>query len=343
MKLRGVLKTGVHLTNSDTKLRFRKGVLSVTTMGYDLGIETDLGDIEVVQFIDKTMSDLRNGYAVQSAWENPEIRDIEYNFTSSQKLALGYYIMLSFVMNSECGTRDVWAVFKGVHNSLISYIRHRAVASHLLLQYKIAILTCKTRGYTVADSYKIQQVFLNCGLDAQNYIFYLIMLLDGMDRKIVFDQQDKFILSVASIAEEASDFIHNKQTTRLCAFHAHTKLAFITQSQRDTPQDMINELLMATNVAYLTSRPLRSRAYSENYARRTMTNMVNRIIHAYTTYEGKVRLRSDTDGYQNTHMELNDKTFTMNFNPQFDHAIVEAANFNEDRMIAYLDEYRAIV
>jgi len=313
---------------------------SNTGKGHEIGLPIEAKQLEIVNFLTNTYADAKRGFVQQSAWENPEVK-LDASINSAQKIALGYYVMLSFLCNSETGTRDIWLVFRTIHHSLISYLRNRAISNEILMRYKVALLSCHLSGYTIADISKIERMFEVCGLNRQNYIFYLLLVLDGMTDNLVFDKQEKFVLSVANMEREKKEFISQPSIKKLCLYHAHKKLRFITESNRFSPEDMANELQMATQVAYTTVRPLKSIAYSENYARRSMTNTVNRIIHAYTTYESRKRLVAGVDGSVNTHFMLTDSITKSEIDVSFQDNLANSLAFSEDRMIDYLDAYQA--
>lgn len=342
MSIKGLLKKNVVLSNSGLVLDFntKTNVLSLTSESYNLVVPIDLPSLEIVTFINQTIADAKKGYIQQAAWENPDIK-LDGSLSRAEQIAFGYYIMLSFLNNSQCGTRDIWLVLRNVHHSLLSYVRHRAVAHKLLLRYKVAILSCYISDYGVMDIPKIERTFAKCGLSKQNYIFYLLMLFDRSLEDLKFDKQERFALSVETLEAETKKFIEHPQISKLCWYHTHKKLRFIVTSNKMNYNEMVNELQCATQVAYTTVRPLKTKEYSENYARRAMTNMVTRIIHAYTTYEEKKRLVADGDSFQNTVIQLEqDGASLRSHEPSFDHDFAACLHFNEDYLIDRIDQGR---
>ncbi len=342
LSIGGFLKKNVVLSNSGLVLNFnsKTSILDFTITGHMISLPIDLHRLEIVNLLNATIIDAKNGHIQQAAWENPEIK-LEGKLTKAEMIALGYYIMLSFIDSGVCGTRDIWLVFRGVHHSLLSYVRNRAISNKLLLRYKVALLSCHFAGYGIQDIHKIERTFARCGLSKQNYIFYLMMVLDKMGKDITIDHNDRFILSVENLEHETNEFIDNPAITKLCMYHTHKKLRFIVNSQKSSPEEMANELRMATQVAYTTVRPLKSQEYSENYARRAMTNMVSRIQHAYTHYDGKIRLVSSNEGFENTHVELTGNFSKDAVDPLFtDDSVKSSLIFSEDAMIDYLDNKR---
>ncbi len=235
----------------------------------------------------------------------------------------------------QCRTRDIWLTFRDIHSTLLSYLRNRAIANQLLLRYKIAILSCHLSGYGLTDLYKIERTFKNCGLDPENYIFYILFLLDGYNHDVEFDDQEHFILSVEEMERETKAFTGTTSITKLCHYQTSMKLQFIVDSQRISNNDMVNELIIATQLAYSTVRPFKTKAYSENYARRTMTNTALRIIQAYTKHKSKIRLISGEHGSEATHELLTENT--KNIDPSFHSSLASTLAYSEDDMIAYLD------
>jgi hypothetical protein len=342
LSIAGLMKKNVVLSNSGLVLNYsaKTSILDFTITGHMISLPIDLHRLEVVNLINSTILDAKNGYITQAAWENPNVK-LDGKMSKAESIALGYYIMLSFIDSGTCGTRDIWLVFRGVHHSLLSYVRNRAISNQLLLRYKVALLSCHFAGYGINDIHKIERTFARCGLSKQNYIFYLMMILDQTCENIVMDHNDKFILSVDSLEQETDEFINASDITKLCLFHTHKKLRFIVNSQKSSPQEMANELRMATQVAYTTVRPLKSKEYSENYARRAMTNMVSRIQHAYTHYEGKIRLVAVKDGFENTHVLMPSNFSKDTLDPLYtDDAVKSSLIFSEDSMIDYLDSKR---
>lgn len=338
----GLLKKNVTLANSGLVMNYntKTSILDFTITGHLISLPIDLHRLEIANLINAIVGDAKNGHIQQAAWENPDIK-LDGKLSKTETIALGYYIMLSFINSGVCGTRDIWLIFRGVHHSLLSYVRNRAISNKLLLQYKVAMLSCHFAGYGIQDIHKIERTFARCGLSKQNYIFYLMFILDKMNNDITIDHNDRFILSVESLEQETNDFIDNPAITKLCMFHTHSKLRFIVNSQKSSPEEMANELRMATQVAYTTVRPLKSKEYSENYARRAMTNMVSRIQHAYTHYEGKIRLVSSKDGFENTHIAITGNFDKNTVDPMYlDDSIRTSLVFSEDAMLDYIDSKR---
>lgn len=302
---------------------------------FELAVSVDAEQIELLSFLDGVIEDAQNGHVLQATWENPNIKGMDVSMTKSTRLAIGYRILLTF-LNVET-TRDIWLNFPNVHHSFLSYLRNRSLSQLLLMQYKVAILTCHIKGYSLGDTQKIEAAFEQCGLHRHNSIFYVLFLLEQHSNKITFDDQDVFVLTVDNMEFETEEFLNQKSTYKYCLGHAHKSLSFIWKANRGGPQEMANELMTATKVAYTTIRPFKSRAYSENYARRAMTNMVTRIIHAHTKYESNVRIISTQNGYESTHVMLTEAT--KDFDPTFS-ALEKSVGFSEDHMLDYIDSKR---
>ncbi|QIG74868.1 hypothetical protein [Rhizobium phage RHph_N46] len=351
LSIKGLAKTRtVTFSNSGLALSYdnRGHNLTITLKGYDIAVPLDIDRLELPMLLKQLRDEARLGEVKLAAWENPDIRDLDKKISKAQRIALSYYIAMSYITNNEVGTRDIWVVFRDLHHSLISYLRHRSVATELLSRYKVAILSCHVKGYSIGDIPAIEDVFEACGLSRQNYIFYLLMMLDGMSSKIVFDMQDKFILSVDEFERETTEFIERKDTQKLCMYHVQRSLAFVVKSHKLSPSDLAHELSIATQTAYNIARPLRSKEYAENHARRAMTNMVNRIIQSYTKHASKVRLVEGAERSIATHVSL-DATFGAwwdgsTFDPETSADVfLNTLAFSEDRMLAHIDSTRGVV
>lgn len=329
----------VNLLNSGLSLTYypKKQFVSMEYEGYDIGMPISADTLEIVNLLTNELEDARSGSILQSAWENPIIQDLNKSINSTKKIAISYYILLTFLRLGR--TRDIWLAFRGIHHSLLSYLRNRAVNTQLLMmRYKVALLSCHLNGYGLRDIAKIQRTFEKCGLHGNNYIFYLLLVLDGLADNLTFDTQDTCVLSVPEMESETKQFIDTPSILRLSMYHTYKKLRFIVESQKISPEDMSRELVMATQVAYTTIRPFKTKEYSENYARRAMTNTVNRIIHAYTTYPSLMRLISTEEGSVNTHVMITETT--SGYDSSYDADIVASMRFNEDALIEHLDRYR---
>lgn len=354
LSIKGLAKAKtVTFSNSGLALSYesRGQNLTITLKGYDIAVPLNIERLELPLLLKQLRDEACMGEVKLNAWDNPEIRDLDKKISKTQRIALSYYIAMSFITNSEVGTRDIWLVFRNLHHSLISYLRHRSIATPLLAKYKVAILSCHVAGYSLGDITKIEDTFEACGLSRQNYIFYLLMLLDGMSSKIIFDMQEKFILSVDEFERETKEFIDRKDTQKLCTYHVMRSLPFVLKSHKMAPSDLSNELIIATQTAYSIARPLRSKEYAENHARRAMTNMTQRIIQAYTTHESKIRLVEGNENSIATHVSLDAYAagfFTVNFNTDnFDpdtsaDLYMTTLAYSEDSMIAYLDTKRGV-
>jgi hypothetical protein len=348
MLISSLTKKNVVFSNSGLAMSFDKKTtnLNLTIKGYDITVPVDLTQLEVRNFLTMTLKEARKGNLQQNAWENPEV-NLNGKMNEAQNIALAYYIMQSFINSNGFSTRDIWIVpaFRGFHHSMLSYLRNRAITNELLMRYKVALLICFVKGYHLGDLSKIERTFEKCGLSRQNYIFYLLFLLDGTFENIEFDDQEKFILSFNSMENEKIDFIESASISRLCMFHTQKRLRFIVESHNLSPHEMANELKIATQIAYTTVRPLRSRAFSENYARRAMTNMALRIIHAYTHYPDKIRLVKGEHGSEGTHFSfdtLSGASSNIPHDPTWDDDCVKSSlSYSEDVMINYLDMKRA--
>lgn len=331
------LNSGLNLAYST-----RETTLSINIRDTHVAVPIEHKSLEMVSAISAILDDARSGYLPQNAWENPEVKDLDKRISATQLITLAYYIQLSFL--GKCQTRDIWQVFKGqIHHSLISYIRNRIISKDLAMRYKIAVLSCYLSGYSLLDIDKIERTFRNCGLNPDNYIFYFILILDGLNN-FQFDSQESFILSPESMDVETKKFIDTTSIKRLCNYHTHKSLSFILKSHRMASDDLASELAIATQTAYTIVRPFKSKAYSENYARRAMTNTVSRILHAYTKYESKIRMVQREDGvFENTHIVLDDSS-AQNIDSSFEthSAMASTLGFSEDRMIDYLDARRSI-
>lgn len=306
---------------------------------FELNIPMEIDQLELPVFLQEVLADGRNGDISQSAWENPEIKDMEKSMTDSMVLALSYQILITF-FNLQ-GTRDIWLTFPNTHHSLISYLKNRAFISPILMQYKVAICTCLVKGYGLEDNSKIEKVFEKCGLSRQNAIFYILFTIENREKELTFDTQDVLVLTVKDIEQEIEDFLNETSTYRLCRYHVNQKLLFIVNANRYSKDEMANELLVSTRMAYALIRPFKSKTFSANYARRAMTNTVNRIIHAYTHYDSKIRLVEGADGMsENTHRDISNLD-VLSINGDSD-LLKTSMLFNEDSMIDYLDRVRAV-
>ena len=173
---------------------------------FELNIPLEIDQLELPVFLQEILHDGRRGEVSQSAWENPEIKDMEKTLTGSMSLALSYQILLTF-FNLQ-GTRDIWLTFPNVHHSLLSYLKNRAFISPLLMRYKIAMITCVVKGYGINDVNKIERVFEKCGLSRQNAIFYLLFSIENREHDLKFDTQDVFVLTVEDMEREIDEFLY---------------------------------------------------------------------------------------------------------------------------------------
>lgn len=330
----------VQFLNSDMNLLYstRESLISLNVRGTHVTVPMEFQSLEIVSALSSILDDARSGHLPQNVWENPEVKDLDKKISPTQRIVLSYYILLSFL--GKCETRDIWQVFKGqVHHSLLSYLRNRIITRKMAMQYKVAILSCHLERYTIMDLKKIERTFINCGLAPENYIFYFLLYLDGLN-DFTFDKQVSFILSPEEMDQETQRFIETTSIKKLCLHHAHKSLSFICNSHKMSQEDLASELAIATQTSYTIIRPFKTKAYSENYARRTMTNTVSRILHAYTKYESKIRMVKTGDGgFENTHITLNDQT--KNIDTTFDQ-LSHTLGYSEDRMIEYLDAQRSL-
>ena len=304
---------------------------------FELAIPTEINQLELPNFMLETQHDAQKGHIIQSAWENPEIKDLDKALTGTTLIGLSYHILLNF-LNLQ-GTRDIWLNFPGLHHSLISYMRNRAIITPMLMQYKIAMLSCCVNNYTLHDLAKIERTFERHGLSRQNAIFYILFAIEKRQETIDFDTDDICVLTMPDMEEEITTFLNQTSTFRLCRYHVAKKLLFIVESNRYSKDEMTNELMVATQIAYSIIRPFKSKLYSENYARRSMTNMVNRIIHAYTNYDSKIRIINKGNEYENTHISLANLSVSA-LDATYD-PIQNSMLFSEDHMISYLDSKSA--
>lgn len=317
---------------------FKEGYSSITKEGIEVALPGYVSNLDITVLLDDLTNQLETGTSHIAAWENPEIK---YNrkMYVSEKIAIGYWSILAYLGLKD--TRDLWKQFDRHHSTYLSYLKNGVFASMLVGQYKVAFLTCYLQKYDIEHITEIKEVFAQNQLHRDNYIFYILFLMEERYGSLFFDTDDVCILTVADLDQENEEFISSIMP--LFMYHVTQSLAFIVSSHRLSNLDMVNELSAATSIAYLRARPFHSKAYAQSYAKRALTNMVPRIIYAYTHYDSKKRMVTDGDGYTNTHLGLTALTAQSGFNVTASSTVDSdqlnnSLFFGEDRMHDYLDE-----
>lgn len=289
-----------------------------------------LNDLSMFNRLRSFHQETKTGNLVLNAWTNPNVAYAPIN--RSEMFTLSYLCVLYYLRL--CDTRDMWRTFPHIPVKLLSYIRERAFFFENHLNYKIAILTCLHKGFDYRDVSKIMNVFRQCGLNENDYIYYLILLESEEYKNLEIDSD--LLLNIRVIEQEIENFAEQPQTIRLCQFHANTKLSFIAKGSNLAIEELAMELRMNTIASYRLCRPMMSAEYSENFARRAMTNTRDRIIFSYTKHKGKINMwRSENEkGFVLRYTRLDD--LTNNFDPT-DINVMNSVGFTEDQMLENIE------
>lgn len=302
-------------------------------------LAVDVNNLELYATLSSAYVETATDRLVLTPWSNPKVDTA--SMTRTQLLLAAYLTALTFLKIRD--TRDVWMAFPTLPNSMLSYILGRATSSaSYIMPYKVAILQCLYRRYTLKDLDAIRNTFEDNGLHGENAVLYLIFIMSGNFRELKVDASEPFHLCLNTLTQEANDFISTPSISRLAHYRAHTQLTFIAKSHNIDVNELASDLMMQTLVAYRIARPCHTRPYSENYARRAMTNIANRIIYAHTHYDSKINIKRDAAG-----------DFISRFAPVPNIDVLhptsevydfsqyrESLLFNEDTMIDRIDQKR---
>jgi hypothetical protein len=297
---------------------------------------TSLDDIELYSNLKAHLLEVSSGELKLSPWSNPLVSYQPLNQTNS--LLFCYFTLLGFLRLSSA--RDMWASIP-IKSKLSSYLKDRLHYSCDIMAYKVAILKCLHKCLGTDDIVHIQDVFEECGLSRSNYVLYVFFLCSGDYMKLKMDT--KFSLNLRSLREEADNFINAPQIARLTNFQARSKLSFVVKSSQHDFNDFATELTMQTLIAYRLARPVASIPYSENYARRCLTNAATRIIFAHTHYPSHQSMwQTESGGFVIRDADISTvdmKPSSVTYDPNYS-AYDTTMLFNEDAMIEFLDSKR---
>lgn len=297
-------------------------------------IPISLDELELYSSLHRSYVEVQTGDLRIPAWGNPSVT--YGKMTRTQMLVASYLCLMTFMQIRE--TRDLWVSLPNVPNTQLSYMKERAQSDDFLLPYKVAMLRCLYARYKYHDIDRIKDEFSAVGLHPSNYVYYLLFILSKDYRLLKIDNSQPFILDYQSLLNESADFSSRKDTQKLCYFRTHKQLSFIVGSHNLDPHDLATELLMNTLVAYRIARPMNSIAYSENYARRAMTNVANRIIYAHTHYLSLKNIEQDSDGtFVRRFRSMTDVEETPSAEVLDIDAFRNSVLFNEDVMLEKLD------
>ena len=312
----------------------RHGFLTILKQGIEVAAPCSINNLDLVSFMKESVNDLLTGDMKISAWENPDVA-LPSKIYDSEYIALSYWILLSYVNLKD--TRDLWKKFTRQKSTFLTYIKNNLFASQLINQYKIALLTCYLHKFDLSDLDKIKQVFVRNNLHENNYIYYVLFIMEERYGSFTFDNSDVCVLTGEDLDREAQDVI--KENMPLFMWHTRSSLSFIVSSHRMNQFEMINELATATQIAYNRVRPFKSKAYAESYAKRALTNTVNRIIYAYTHYDSLKRLISTDDGYVNQQLELTSNATAKDVHPEACdiYQSLSSLSYSEDALLDRID------
>lgn len=290
----------------------------------------DMRRLEICEYLSTAYEEVQTGNMVLCAWTNPDVPAKPTPVTKCELFSLSYLTLLFYLKLRT--TREMWGLLPSLPQKLTSYLRERAFFYRMHVPYKVAILTCLHHGYTHTHEREVRRVFTDCGLHGDNAVFYYLFL-DGEEYRDL-ELHEPLLLNIKALDRECERFAENPQTIRLCHNHTYRKLAFIAKSNSISIDGLSTELLMNTIASYRLCRPMLSEEYSQNYARRSMTNTVQRIIYSYTHHPDKINMWKTDSGFSLRYSTLDD--YTSNFDPT-DDTIRGSILFSENDMIEYLD------
>jgi len=317
----------------------RDNILQLDVHGRSYYVACDPHNLEIFKFLSDAHTDAVEGTLTGPLWMNPNVEVKRRGVKPTELFALSYFLLKKFL--GLCDTRNLWAILPSVPKSMTSYLKDRASFTKLVIPYKVAMISCWERDYTIGDLGAIEQTFVDCGLSKDNSIFYVLAVMAGDMEDFALQHDEPYVLTVSALNKEVDEF--SNKSFKLCYYQVHKKLRFIASSHRLDFSDLATELLSNTIVAYRLARPMRSRLHSENYARRALTNTVMRIIHAATTYDHLNQLWQGDDGsFVSRNLSL-----SSNFESTFGEAgcihsesLQSSVGFNEDVMLERLEQSR---